>query len=390
MINNRVRFLIISLTAGVLLLASSLVALADRNSEPEADSLYKYLSVFTEVLGLVRQTYVEETDIDKLMAGAFEGTADALDAFSVYIPPEQVEKFQTVTRSETVETGLFLVRDRGWVYVTAVADGSTAELAGIQSGDLLSRIDGESTRELDVWEIEAQFAAKAGREIGLEMLRQGETIEMTLPVERTATPSVTVTEQDAVHILRIARISDETTQAIKDVIATNEPTSLLIDLRGVSGGSPKVAFEIAGLFASGPLGSLQTQGKTEDEFVNDDRPLWVGELAVLADRGTLGAAELLLSVLQQSAGAQFVGESTYGWAGRSDLVSLSTGGLLVITGAFYAGPDGEILDSSLSPDVAVTIRERTLSEKDLTLDELILRRGIELLQMPAELEKVAA
>jgi hypothetical protein len=62
----------------------------------------------------------------------------------------------------------------------------------------------------------------------------------------------------------------------------------------------------------------------------------------------------------------------------------------VITSAFYAGPDGEVLDSSLAPDMRVTGRDRTLSEKDLTLDELILRRGVQLLLESTIEEKVAA
>jgi carboxyl-terminal processing protease len=390
LIKNRVQFLFLSLAVGVVLAGSSLVAIADRQEEPEPDSLYKYLSVFTEVLGLVRQTYVEQTDVETLMAGAFEGTADALDAFSVYIPPGEVERYQAVAGTGSSDTGLFLVRDRGWVYVGAVADGSTAEVAGIEAADLLSRIDGASTRDLDVWEIDDQFEKLEGSKVELEIIRRGETLDVTLPLAPLATPAVTEQEVDGVPVLRITRMTADTEVAVRKSLTSLSGDRLLIDVRGISGGDPNVAFAVAQLFADGKLGTLQSQGRVEHEFAASHAPLWHGALAVLGDRGTLGPAEILVNILRQSAGAQFVGEPTYGWAGRSDQVPLSSGGLLVITSAFYAGPDGEVLDSSLAPDMRVTGRDRTLSEKDLTLDELILRRGVQLLLESTIEEKVAA
>jgi carboxyl-terminal processing protease len=275
--------------------------------------------------------------------------------------------------------------------VGAVADGSTAEIAGVEAADLLSRIDGESTRDLDVWEIDDQFEKLEGSKVELEIIRQGETIDLTLPLEPVATPAVTEQEVDGVPVLRIARIATGTEAAVRTALKSlTGKERLLIDVRGVSGGDPAAAFAVAQLFAEGKLGTLMSQGKVEHEFAATAAPLWHGSLAVLADRGTLGPAEILVNILRQSVGAQFVGEPTYGWAGRSDEVPLSSGGLLVITSAFYTGPDGEVLDSSLDPDVRVTGRDRTLSEKDLTLDELILRRGIQLLLESTIEEKVAA
>ncbi len=392
MIKHRVRFLLVSLTVGVLLAGGSLLAVVDRQEEPEPDSFYKYLSVFTEVLGLVRQTYVEETDVDSLMEGAFEGAADALDAFSVYIPPADVPRYQAARQDQPPDTGLFLIRDRGWVYVSSVTDGSTAEQAGIEAGDLVAQVDDEPTRELQVWEIEALLAAKAGGEVQLELLRQGETVEVTLPVQATDTAPASLQEIDGVSLLRITQITSETEATVRDLLTSPEAPAgeLLVDLRGVAGGDPQAAYDVAGLFASGPLGSLQSQGRVEREFVADQQPIWQGRLVVLADRTTLGAAELLVLVLKEGSGARLVGEATYGWAGRSDLIPLSSGGLLVLTGAFYAGPEGQILDGAIEPDLRVTIRDRTLAEKDLTLEELMLRRGIELLLEPELLDRVAA
>ena len=133
---------------------------------------------------------------------------------------------------------------------------------------------------------------------------------------------------------------------------------------------------MADLLASGELGALKSRQEVRKRFAASGEPMWRGDLVVLVDRGTLGAAEVLAAVLDDAAQATIVGEPTFGHAGHRAQVELSSGGILELTDAFYTGPDGELLDDSLEPDLLVDERSRTLREQDLTLDELILRRGL--------------
>jgi carboxyl-terminal processing protease len=387
---NRTRFLVVSLVATAGLGAASWLAAQARSTAPEPDSLYKHLSVFSEVLGLVRQAYVEDKDMDALMAGAYEGAADALGAFAVYVPAEQVAEFRRIRSGPQADTGLFLVRERGWVYVAGVADGSAAERAGFERGDLVAKVGGEPTRELQVWQIEAHLAAHRDKPVAVSVIRRGETEDLELGLPPAAPPVVATNRVETVPVLRVARF-DETTEAAveRELRALAGAGELVVDLRGLAGGDPEVAYRIADLFVAGELGSLKSRDEVKKRYAASGVPVWKGELVVLVDRGTLGAAEVLTAVLNEGAEAIVVGEPTFGYAGHAAQIELSSGGLIELSDAFYTGPKGERIDSSLEPDTLVDERSRTLRDKDLSIDELILRRGLEALRGDGSLQQAA-
>lgn len=390
MTTNRTRFLVSSLVLTALLGAASWLAAQSRSTSPEPDSLYKHLSVFSEVLGLVRQAYVQDTDLETLMAGAYEGAADALGAFAVYVPADQVAEYRRVRSSPGAGSGLFLVRERGWIYVAGVADGSAADRGGFERGDLVAKVDGQPTRELQVWQIEQHLASHRDRPIPVVVVRRGNEMTLELPVPNGPLPVVTVRRESGVPVVRIGRFDGETAAAVEvELRRLAGEGAMLLDLRGVAGGDPEVAYAVAERFATGELGSLKSRDEVRKRYAAVGQPLWRGELVVLVDRGTLGAAEVLAAVLDDAARATIVGEPTFGHAGRRAQVELSSGAVLELTDAFYTGPDGELLDESLEPEVLVSERTRTLSEKDLTLDELILRRGLEALRDGVEVKKAA-
>ncbi|HVS01709.1 MAG TPA: S41 family peptidase [Thermoanaerobaculia bacterium] len=376
---NRLRFLAASLLVALLLGAASWLAAAARQGEPEPDSLYKHLSVFTEILGLVRQAYVEETDVALLMEGAYEGTADALDPFSIYVPADEAEAFRRLNGRPLEDSGLLLVRDRGWIYAAGVVPGSPAATAGVERGDLVAQVDGEPTRELDVWQIEALVAEKSPAPVKLALLRRGEAQEATLTPATFQPRGVRMETVRGVPVLTIESFGPGTAEVVAEALGGVADDRLVVDLRGTAGGDPTAAYEVADLFVDAELGSLRSKQQIRERFADSRPAAWRGDLVVLVDGGTLGAAEVLAAVLSEGAQAELVGEPTFGHAGRSSLIELSTGALLRITDAFYSGPSGEGIDDPLQPDLRVRERSRRLSERDLTLDQLILERGIDLL-----------
>lgn len=392
MTSNRTRFMVVSAVVTIGLTAASWLAAQGRKEPPQPDSLYKYLSVFTEVLGLVRQAYVHDTDVDQLMAGAYEGAADALGPFAVYVPPDRVAEFRRLREHPAPDTGLYLVRERGWLYVVGVARDSAADRAGFERGDLVSKIDGQGTRELQVWQIEQLFAGHRDATLSVSIVRQGDSKQLQLQVEDAATlPVTSVQRVREVPVLRIARFARTTATAVEqelEKIARGHGDKLAIDLRGVAGGDPEVAYQVADLLVEGDMGTLEARDEVRQRFVAKDVPVWKGRLVVLTDRGTLGAGEVLARVLDEAADATLVGEPTFGHAGHQGLVELGSGALVELTDAFYTGPKGKPVDESIDPDQEVDERSRTLREKDLTLDELILQRGVGALEKPAAPEPV--
>ena len=112
-------------------------------------------------------------------------------------------------------------------------------------------------------------------------------------------------------------------------------------------------------------------------------------MVVLVNQSSVGGAEVLAQTLRQGVDAELVGQGTFGFAGRRTVTELDSGARLVLTDAFYTGPDGTPIKSPLEPDLQVDESVRTYAEKDLPLEELTLRRGLDLLLAADEARKAA-
>ena len=146
MSRSRLVFICISLTVVLFVAGTTMLAAKNRQQDDGADSFYKYLAVFTEVFSLVNRAYVDELDTGELMAGAFEGTIDALDPFSLYIPADHVESYQATIEVGRRRSGILVLKERGVAYAVAVEEGSPAAEAEIEGGHVLSSIQGRRTR----------------------------------------------------------------------------------------------------------------------------------------------------------------------------------------------------------------------------------------------------
>ena len=393
MSRSRIVFFLVSSMLVLPMLADTLLRAADRAEKPDEDSFYKYLSVFTEVLGLVRQAYVDSPDMDVLMSGALDGTTDALDPFSLYVPPDQVETYLAARTVSRRQSGLILLKEHGIVYVVATEKGSPAELAGVKAGDIVAKVGDRTTRIMPLWEIQEALAAKAGTKVSLELIRLGEAVPVSFELKAFDPPPVSLTEVEGVPLLRIPSFEKETALQVKTALegaGSKTRQGLLIDLRGVSSGEPEMAYQTAELFANGDLGALLRRDKELETFRGDAKPVWQGRIVVLVDRSTLGAGEVLASILRQKVKAELVGERTFGHAGRLGTAELSNGGRLLFTEAFFTGPDKAPLKDALKPDLLVDERSRTYLEKDVPMSELILRRGVHRLLGDDEAETAKA
>jgi len=388
---NRSRFLFFLLSTALVLplLAGSLFGAAADEDEAGADSLYKYLAVFTDTLGLVNRAYVEETDVDALMAAALDGVTDALDPMAVYVPPDAVESYLAVRSVGPSHSGLVLLRDHGMVYVLSVLPDSPAEEAGVERGDLIAEIEDSSTRSLPMWQIQQILAGPPGTKLNLHLVRFAETIDTSLTLRPFELSGTEVDEHDGVPVLTIPAIGAETAGVVRGLVSgLADRSELIIDLRGAADGDVAAAYELAGLFAEGDLGTLAGRDEAIETFRTDREPLWHGRLLVLTDRATLGAAEVLATVLRQKAGAELVGSRTFGHAGRESMVELGTGAVLLISDAFYTGPDLVPIDEPLEPDVRVSDRSRTFSElghdgeDPAELPDVVLDEALEHLKEP--------
>jgi carboxyl-terminal processing protease len=377
---SRIAFLVLSAALVLPILAGTLLrAAGEKEKGTEEDSFYKYLSVFSEVLGLVRQAYVDEPDTRALMSGALDGTTDALDPFSLYVPADQLANYQQAQSVGRHYSGLALLKERGVAYVVAVEKGSPAAQAKVQVGDIVAKIDNRSTRLMPLWEMQELLARRPGTHVPFELIRVGETVQAAFDLKPFDPPPVTTEDVQGATLLRIPSFSPGTPDDVRKALQKAGPRAagkLLVDLRGVASGEPGVAYEVAELFTSGDLGVLSGRGNTIQSFTGKNAPLYQGRIVILVDHGTLGASEVFASVLRQKAKAELVGERTFGHAGRQGMADLSSGGRLLFTDAFYTGPDKKPLKEALKPDLVIDERSRTYLEKDVPIGDLILKHGV--------------
>jgi carboxyl-terminal processing protease len=379
---SRTVFLLLSLLLLLPVAAGTLRQVSAQSEDSGDDSLYKHLSVFTEVLSLIQRSYVDETSLAKLFAGALDGTTDALDSLATYVPAPNVEAYEMAVAIGSGHSGLTIAREAGISFVVAVDSGSPGEKAGVESGDVLAEIGDRSTREMALWESQMLLANESGN-LRVELLRRGQSkeVELTLgPFVRTM-PSVAV--EEGTPVLRIAAFSDSAVANVEALIGEEpiaESPQLVIDVRGVAGGSIEAAYSMAGLFFKGDLGELRGRSETLAKYSSDKDPRWTGRLAVLSDGGCQGPSEVFLAAIKEAPGIEIVGSRTFGHAARRSSLQMSTGATLFFADAFYAGPDGEVIDQGLEPEVSVQANRQTLGGRDSGPDDPVLRRALELMR----------
>ncbi len=398
MSRGRLVFICFSLTVVLCVAGTTMLAAKNRQNDDGADSLYKYLSVFTDVFSLVNRAYVDELDTEELMAGAFEGAVDALDPFSLYIPADRVESYQATIEIGRRRSGIVLLKERGVAYAVAVEEGSPAAGAGIEGGHILSRIQGQRTRQMPLYEIQAILSGAPGTAIEVERIEpRGQKVTVSFELADYTPAAVELEVRRGVGVLRLPGFHADTPGGVESSLQAlaagpealpdlTETDKLVVDLRGVAGGDAATAYRIAGFFAAGELGALTRRDEAVELFDGGASPLWQGDIAVLVNRGTQGAAEVLTSVLQQSTGAKLVGERSFGHSGRQQQLELSNGGRLQITDAFYTGPDRKPLNDGLTPDVRV---RPDPDEEDPSADPA-LERSLKLLLGEEDVEEEAA
>jgi carboxyl-terminal processing protease len=337
--------------------------------------------VFTEVLSLIQRSYVDDTSLDRLFAGALDGTTDALDPLATYVPASSVELFRQALEVGASHSGLTVARDSGISYIVAVEFGSPGADAGFEAGDILAKIGGSSTREMPLWRLQTWLAEGSGS-FQIELLRRGNSLEIELPLgpyERVA-PSVRL--EEGVPVLRIVSFENdmvERVESLLDGVEVAESPRLVVDVRGVAGGSHEAALRVAAFFANGVLGELRIRGESIATYESDAEPRWLGRLALLADGGCQGPCEVFLAAVREISGADFVGRRTFGHAGRRTFRDLSTGATLFFADAFYSGPNGEVINQGLEPEVRVEANRQVLGGVPSDGGDPVLERALELL-----------
>ncbi|MBY0496573.1 MAG: S41 family peptidase [Cyanobacteria bacterium] len=322
---------------------------------------YQYLRIFEDVVSLILSNYVEEVNVDKVMHGAMHGLADGLDPDSAYLDVAQVKVLDKGDLGGPAQTGLELTRQY-YLRVIAARDGSPAAKAGLLPGDYIRAIDGQSTRDVTVYEGQRLLRGRPGTKVRLTVLRGNAAEPHEIDLAREELSSVSVKSKIAapgVGYLRVAEFAKNTPDQIKSEINSltkNGAKSVMIDLRGTAFGDVDAGLAAARLFVkNGVLAYRQDRDKQKEAVsaAAGDGAITINTV-VLTDNGTSNGAEVFAAALAGNKRAQLIGERTLGRAARQKLVRLPDGSGLMLTHLIYMTPASvAIHEKGLVPDVAV-------------------------------------
>ena len=321
---------------------------------------YQQLRIFDEVVAKIVSDYVEKPDLQKVRVGALRGLTDGLDPYSAYLLPQQVKDYQA-GKGTTDVTGMVIGTYYGYAYVIALVPNSPAEKAGIRVGDVIEYLDGHATRDLDLYDMRTLLAGNPGTTIELTLTnRKTEKIKLTRAAIANAPVETKLLEAQIgyvkVPILRKGE-AEAVAAAVRDVIKKGAK-SLLLDLRGSAGGELQEGVAVADYFLKSGL-IVKTMGRKEKVLATfeakPNNELTELPVAVVIDRTTAGAAEIVAAALMENQRGDIVGERTiFGMGSEQQLFPLDDGSAFLLTVARYASPNGKIfMTDNVMPNVEV-------------------------------------
>ena len=327
-----------------------------------SDGSYRQLQVYSEVLSRVRSEYVEEPNIPKVTDGALHGLLESLDSNSSYLSADAYKAFKAHKAEGKADIGAVISKRFGYAAVVAVLPGSPAEKAGIEATDIFESIEGQSTRELSLPEIRNLIVGAPGSTLNVEVVRARKAEPQKISITRDIVGIPAVTEkmmEDGIGYVKAEALTKGKAQEIASKIKSLEKSGakkILLDLRYCAEGDENEGIAVANLFLNhGTITYLQGQKYPRQAF-NADPSKAVTNLpvAVLVNRGTSGAAEIVAAAILENARGDLVGDKTFGDGSVQKTLDLPDGGALILSVAKYYSPSGKaIQDAAVTPNVLV-------------------------------------
>jgi len=348
---------------------------SNANEASENKSTYEQLSLFGDIFERIREKYVEEVNDEDLIRAAINGMLTSLDPHSSYLPPNDFDQMKVQTRGEFGGLGIEVTQEEGYVKVVSPIDDTPAFRAGIEAGDLITAVDGQSLLGLSLDEAVKLMRGPVGSEIVLTIFR--ETIEEPYDVtiiRDTIKPLVVRhrLEGDTAYV-RLTTFNDQTYRGLEKAIKemTKEAGGIkningfVLDLRNNPGGLLSQAIKVSDAFLDkGEIVSTRSKHKGEGDRFNAMRgDLAKGKPIVVIIGGSASASEIVAGALQDHRRAIILGTKSFGKGSVQTIMPLQGNGAIRLTTSRYYTPSGRSIQAvGVVPDILV--EPRKASEDD--------------------------
>jgi carboxyl-terminal processing protease len=355
-----------------------LFAFSAPSSFADTKETYRQLSIFNEVYNRVKNQYVEELTDKELVEKALNGMLQALDPHSSYMNEEVFKEMQEDTSGTFGGLGIEITTDKGFIKIISPIDDTPADKAGIQAGDYITHLNGDSVVDMNLKEAIDIMRGEVGTSITLTIIRGTEDpfdVELTRDTIKMA--SVKHRVLNDVGVLRVSTFNEQTTSGLKDSIqeleeSENPPIGYVLDLRNNPGGLLTESVSVSDLFLEqGEIVSIRGREKKDVQVYSAKKGDLINQkpLVVLINEGSASASEIVAGALQDHDRAVIMGMKSFGKGSVQTIVPIDSGAIRLTIAKYYTPSGDSIQAVGIEPDVVVPRAELNIIDNYFTFRE---------------------
>ncbi|MBU0693560.1 MAG: S41 family peptidase, partial [Candidatus Omnitrophica bacterium] len=346
----------------------------------ERDAFYKELDIFAEGLAVIDKKYVEKAAPEDLIYGAMKGLLSSLDPYSQFLTPEEYKDLLVETEGQFGGLGIEITIKDGFLTVVSPIEDTPAWEAGVKSGDIIVKIDGELTKGITLHKAVKKLRGEPNTKVTITVLREKERELKEIAIVRGRIKIKDIKNagilKDNIGYIKIAEFRETTSRDLGKALSEVKKENLkglILDVRNNPGGLLHSAIGVASRFLETGKVVVSTKSRSEEESTYKSLPEVEKYLnipiVVLMNKGSASGSEILAAALRENNRAILLGEATFGKSCVQTVVPLSDGSALRITTSKYYTPLGKsIHEKGVEPDISVSKEEA--EKKEDVFDQL--------------------
>jgi carboxyl-terminal processing protease len=348
------------------------------SSFADTKETYRQLSIFNEVYNRVKNQYVEELTDKELVEKALNGMLQALDPHSSYMNEEVFKEMQEDTSGTFGGLGIEITTDKGFIKIISPIDDTPAFEAGIQAGDYITHLNGESVVDMNLKEAIDIMRGEVGTSITITIIRGSEEpFDVELIRDTIKMASVKHRVLNDVGVLRVSTFNEQTTSGLKESIqeleeSENPPIGYVLDLRNNPGGLLTESVSVSDVFLEeGEIVSIRGREKKDVQVYSAKKGDLINQkpLVVLINEGSASASEIVAGALQDHDRAVIMGMKSFGKGSVQTIVPIDSGAIRLTIAKYYTPSGDSIQAVGIEPDVVVPRAELNIIDNYFTFRE---------------------
>ncbi len=333
------------------------------------------LPTFWEAWDALHNNFIGQLDDKNLYYGSIEGMVRAAnDPYTVFQNPEDTKQFEQNLSGNFSGVGVEIGLQKGFITVIAPLEGSPADKAGVEPGDIIVAVDDtQLTTDTSLDEVVQKIRGDQGQSVKLTVVREGESQPKEIVIQRDTihieSVKLEMVEGDIAHLSILSFNSDTKDQFVKNVeeIVNKNAKGIIIDVRGNPGGFLQSAVDISSYFLEPGKVVVSEKGKDEKTYSSRGGAVFRNTpTVVLVNKGSASASEILAGALLDQRNTPIIGTQTFGKGSVQELIPLKDGSSLRVTVAKWYTPSGRsINDEGITPTIEVQDNRDTEDDEQL-------------------------